>query len=82
MLRWAARRHFSPIGIDIGSRSVKLVRLTADSSRLVEAARWGFPTTFNEASEEDRSEQLAEALQRVCRRRRFTGESVSGSSHL
>ena len=74
MVRLSTRRRFSPIGIDIGSRSVKFVQLTADYSGLVETARWDFPTTFNEASEQDQAEQLTEALQR--HRRRFRGRDA------
>ncbi len=85
MVRWPARRRFSPIGIDIGSRSVKLVQFSADFSRLVEAARWDFPTAFEEGAEEDRSEQFAEALLRARERRRFRGRDAVvclNSSHL
>lgn len=76
MVRWPTRRRFSPIGIDIGSRSVKLVQLTADYSRLVDAVRWDFPTTLNGASEDDLSEGLAEALQRTRERRRLRGRDA------
>jgi len=76
MVRWPAKRRYSPIGIDIGSRSVKLVQLTADFSRLVEAARWDFPAAFNDASAEEQSEQLTEALQRIRERRRFRGRDA------
>jgi len=85
MVLWPAKRRFSPIGIDIGSRSVKLVQLTADYSRLVEATRWDFPASFDRASDEERSEQMAEALERVRRGHRFRGRDAVvclNKSHL
>jgi len=40
MVRWLAKHRYGPIGIDVGSRSVKLVQFDADHSRVLEAARW------------------------------------------
>ena len=39
MVSWLPKRRYSPIGIDVGGRSVKLVQLSGDRSRLIEAAR-------------------------------------------
>jgi type IV pilus assembly protein PilM len=69
----------SPIGVDIGSRSVKLVQFSADYSRLIDAARWDMP----ESAEPDKAasaEQLAgrtiEAIQRAREGRDFRGMDV------
>jgi len=76
MVVWPTRRRHGPIGIDIGSRSVKLVQLAPDFSRLVEAARWDFPASFDELSPEERLEQVTEALLRIREGRRFRGREA------
>ena len=43
MFRWLPRRRYSPIGIDLGARSIKLVQLTGDRCQLVDAARVELP---------------------------------------
>ena len=76
MVVWPGRKRYGPIGMDIGSRSVKLVQLSADHSRLVEAARWDFPNPSAELSPEQHRVQLTEALARVREGRRFRGRDV------
>jgi type IV pilus assembly protein PilM len=76
MVVWPTRRRHGPIGIDIGSRSVKLVQLASDFCRLVEAARWDFPASFDELSTEQRLEQVTEALLRAREGRRFRGRDA------
>lgn len=43
MIAWLSRKRPGPIGIDLGSRAVKLVQLSADRTRIVEACRYDFP---------------------------------------
>ncbi|HVX61680.1 MAG TPA: type IV pilus assembly protein PilM [Pirellulales bacterium] len=43
MVGWPLGRRNGPIGIDVGARSVKLMQLSADRSRIAEAVRWDFP---------------------------------------
>lgn len=43
MVRWTTFRRAGPIGVDLGSRSVKLVQLSADRSELRQAVRWELP---------------------------------------
>lgn len=43
MISWLNNRRYGPIGIDLGSRSVKLVQLSADRTKLIDAARWDLP---------------------------------------
>lgn len=59
----------SPIGVHIGSRSVKLMQFDASGTHVVDAARWDFPA---EAGLEDAS-VLAEAIDRAREGRAFRG---------
>jgi type IV pilus assembly protein PilM len=43
MIQLLTRRRCGPIGVDIGSRCVKLLQLSGDQSRLVDAVRWDVP---------------------------------------
>ncbi|NUQ64254.1 MAG: pilus assembly protein PilM [Pirellulales bacterium] len=64
-----------PIGIDIGSRSVKLMQLTADHVRVWEAARWDLATgPTAEASQRDA--QIALAIQQAREGRNFRGRDA------
>jgi type IV pilus assembly protein PilM len=76
MVRWLPRRRYSPIGIDIGARSIKLVQLTGDRSRLIEAARVELPPLAEEATPEQQSERLADGLRRALKDRDFRGRDA------
>lgn len=76
MVVWPSRHRRGPIGIDVGSRSVKLVQLADDGSRLVEAARWDFPASHNELSAEAQLEHVTEALHRLRKGHRFRGRDA------
>jgi len=65
----------SPIGVDIGNRSVKLLQLTSDRSRIIEAARWDIPELATQP-EEEHPRLLSEALHRVREGRRFRGRDA------
>jgi type IV pilus assembly protein PilM len=78
MLNWLSHRRYSPIGIDIGARSIKLVQFTGDRSRLVDAARVELPPLPEQASPEQQNTRLAEALQRGFSGRNFRGREVVG----
>ena len=43
MVSWLGGKRASPIGVDIGSRSVKLLQLSGDCATVQEAARWDLP---------------------------------------
>ncbi|MFN0021543.1 MAG: pilus assembly protein PilM [Pirellulaceae bacterium] len=62
-----------PIGIDLGSRSVKMVQFSADHTRLIAAGRWEFPPT---TSPEQYAEQAAATLQRGLIERKFVGRDA------
>ena len=44
MIAWPKIRGAGPIGIDLGTRSVKLVQMNRDRTRIVESVRWDLPT--------------------------------------
>jgi type IV pilus assembly protein PilM len=76
MVGWVSRTRNGPIGIDLGSRSVKLVQFTADQSRLVDAARWELPSSFETAGDAARGEQLAQAIRRAREGGKFRGREA------
>jgi type IV pilus assembly protein PilM len=76
MFRWLPQRRYSPIGIDIGARSIKLVQLTGDRSRLVEAARVELPPIAEQATPHDQAERIADGLRRGLKDRDFHGRDA------
>jgi len=71
---WPRRRR-TPIGVDIGSRSVKLLQFDAAQSRVIAAARWDLPRE-NGAGPADRDGQIVEALARAREGRPFKGRGA------
>jgi type IV pilus assembly protein PilM len=76
MVRWLPRRRYSPIGIDIGARSIKLVQFTGDRSRLVDAARVDMPPLSENAKPEEQAQRVADGLRRGFKDRDFRGRDV------
>src|SRR5687767_6258816 len=76
MVRWLPRRRYTPIGIDIGARSIKLVQFTGDRSRLVDAARVDLPPLADNAKPEEQAERVSEGLRRGLKDREFRGRDV------
>ena len=76
MVRWLPKKRFSPIGVDIGVRSIKLVQLTGDRSRVVEAARVELPPLPEKATPEQQSTRLVEALSKGLEGRSFRGRDA------
>jgi type IV pilus assembly protein PilM len=64
-----------PIGVDLGSRAVKLVQLSGDRSRVIEAARWDLPLE-NQPGSPACYAQLTEALKQAREGRKFRGREV------
>ncbi|MFI4876728.1 MAG: type IV pilus biogenesis protein PilM, partial [Blastopirellula sp. JB062] len=62
-----------PIGVDIGSRSIKMVQLTADRQQLHESAVYDLPSG---AESVPSGEQLQQALHRCLEGRRFRGKDA------
>lgn len=67
---------FGPIGIDLGSRSVKLVQFTADQKQLVDAVRWELPVLPEDATPAERANQLAESIRMAREGRNFRGKAA------
>ena len=75
MVAWPGRTRCGPIGVDIGSRSVKLLQLSADRTEVVDSARWDLPT--DPAPDEARhNEAVAEAIRRAREGRDFRGREA------
>jgi len=68
------KRKANPIGVDIGSRSVKLLQFDAARSRVVAASRWDLPPEPDDPDERDR--QIVEALNRGRENRGFKGRNA------
>jgi type IV pilus assembly protein PilM len=76
MFRWIPRRRYSPIGVDLGARSVKLVQLSGDRSRVIETARVELPPLPDKATPEQQSARLVEGLQKGLEGRAFRGRDA------
>ena len=75
MVGWFGRGRASPIGVDVGSRSVKLVQFNADRTRVWEAARWDL-TADKAARDAERDDQVVEAIRRAREGRGFRGRAA------
>jgi len=75
MVGWLGRRRYGPIGVDIGSRSVKLLQLSGDRCRLHEAAQWDLPLAEGHDSSQ-RDQQIVEAIRHVREGRNFRGREA------
>jgi type IV pilus assembly protein PilM len=75
MVSWLAKRRYGPIGVDVGSRSVKLMQLDANRSRIVEAARWELaaPDSTDPA---ERDARVVKAIRQAFEGRRFRGRDA------
>jgi type IV pilus assembly protein PilM len=75
MVAWLSRQRRGPIGVDIGSRSVKLLQFDAARSRVCDAARWELPA--EPAAKADRQdERVAEAIRHAREGRNFRGHDA------
>ncbi|MCG8587429.1 MAG: pilus assembly protein PilM [Pirellulales bacterium] len=74
MVSFLANHRASPIGVDIGSHSVKLLQLSADHSRIVCASRWDFD--HGDSPEGDASAATTDALRQAMEGRRFRGRDA------
>ena len=83
MIALLTRKHHSPIGVDIGGRSVKLVQLSADHSSLVDAVRCELPATVATDSQKSADRETlpddslyVDTLQRAREGRNFRGREA------
>jgi type IV pilus assembly protein PilM len=86
MVSWMRPRRYGPIGIDLGSRSVKLVQFNGDQSRLLAAVRWELPDAGEAPlDDEQRGALWTQAVQQAREAQRFRGREAViclGSSQL
>jgi len=75
MIALLGRRKYGPIGVDLGSRSVKLIQFDAQGEQIVECARWDLPRA-DTTDPEERTGQLIRALQQARQGRRFRGRDA------
>jgi len=75
MVGWFAKRRYGPIGVDVGSRSVKLLQFNADRSRVLESARWDL-TAADTSDPADRDAQVVKAIRQACEGRNFRGREA------
>lgn len=75
MIALVRRSRFGPIGIDIGSRSVKLLQLDGQRSAIVEAARWDLPADWS-ATPERADEAVVAAIRQARQGRNFRGREA------
>jgi type IV pilus assembly protein PilM len=76
MVRWLPHRRYSPIGIDIGARSIKLVQLSGDRTKLLEAARVELPPAPDQSTPEEHAARLTAGLRKGLQDRDFHGREA------
>ncbi len=69
------KRNYTPIGIDIGARVVKLVQLSADGNRIIESGRWDLPLDAQPNSP-DFAGHVVQALKQARDGKRFRGRDA------
>lgn len=69
------RQRGGPIGVDLGSRSVKMVQFSADRTQLIAQTRWDWMEGEDE-SEDSRSDRIVDALRRSLKSRPFIGRDA------
>ena len=77
MIRHLLRPRFGPIGIDVGTRSLKMVQLTADRSELVDASRVEWNTgDGDDLSDSERADLIIAAIGRAREGHSFRGSGA------
>ncbi len=75
MLPWIGTEQRSPIGIDLGHRSIKLMQLDSAQNRIVEAVKWEL-NLENGADDEQKAAAWIEGLQQARQNRAFRGNDA------
>ena len=79
MISQLFKRKFGPIGIDVGTRTVKLVQFSADQNTLIDAVRCEIPASIAEGTLPDspeRTAQLGEVIRLAAEGRDFRGREA------
>jgi type IV pilus assembly protein PilM len=75
MVAWFGRRRAGPIGVDIGTRAVKLLQLERDHSDVRAAARWDL-NIADTATPEEHDRAVVDALVKARNGREFRGREA------
>ena len=75
MVGWFSKHRYGPIGVDVGSRTVKLIQFDAERTRIHEAARWDL-TTDPESDPAEHDAEVARAINRAREGRDFRGREA------
>jgi len=75
MVAWPNFRRAGPIGIDLGTRSVKLVQMSGDRTRVLESVRWDLPVE-PAADFEELAKRWTQAVVDAREGRRFRGREA------
>jgi type IV pilus assembly protein PilM len=75
MLTWIMRQRTAPIGVDVGTRFIKMVQFSGDRNRVLAAGRWEIPQSAKQSPQE-LAQRIADTLQRGLRERPFVGRDV------
>ncbi len=75
MVAWFSRRRAGPIGVDIGSRAVKLLQLERDRSDVRAAARWDL-SVADSSTPEEHDQAVVDALIQARHGRDFRGREA------
>jgi type IV pilus assembly protein PilM len=76
MISWLGNHRCGPIGVDLGARSIKLVQLTADRARLIDACRWELPPPQANLSFDQHVARWSDGLQKGLEGRAFRGRDI------
>ena len=78
MIAKLTRKRYGPIGVDLGSRSIKLIQFSADHTRMVDSVRWELPVVDRAASDDTASrwDAFAAALWGAREGRNFRGRDA------
>lgn len=75
MVSWLSTKRYGPIGVDLGSRSVKLLQFNADYSEVIDSVRWDLPQDVGkEPAQQD--EAFVEGLCQARQGRDFRGRDA------
>lgn len=75
MVSFPGFRKAGPIGIDLGSRSLKLVQMNSDRSKIIESVRWDLPIE-PAADFDEQCRRWTVGLTEACKGRKFRGRDV------
>ncbi len=77
MVHWLSKHRYSPIGVDVGCRSVKLVQFNADRTGLIDVARADLPAIdLKSLSPEKYAEHVAAAIAKAREGKSFRGKEI------